>query len=393
MDDVNIIVPIGHDDGVRIAEALEAMASRVDGSSEVMSLDGTSFAVNSVDAVGIPTYVSDVAEYSRYGLTETGWYVFARIKSGRSGVTVTDETTVEGAAGYVAEVGTGHIDVAVRFDVAATSQVVVVGWGTYAEVVVFKANDLAVRNLDYRTSFFVYDISPYVTWEYGPATGNYTRGYSYFELVDGEYVRIDPTTYDLNSPIPEGVYKHTKVIFEGMVRNVTYTFPEIIDCPLEFKLPDIPEDGYGAWYEVQLRYANTFSMTLTPESSEVKAATDATQSQTGGVNIIDLHYVDVAGQKLWRMVNTHSTVTNPVEVESVEFRTPPTKTEYTAGEALDMTGAVIVAHYVDGTRATISLDAVGLTLSPANGAALAAGTTEVVATFSGYTATTPITVS
>ena len=359
----------------------------------VSALENTPLALNMVvDTVGIPAYVSDPTAYAAYGIAESGWYVFARI-SAPKGVAVAAATAVEGAAGSIVAAGADHVDVAVRFEVAAQSCPVTVTWAAgSAETFVFRAEDLATRNLDYRTTFYVYDISPYVTWEYGEATGKYARNVTYFELVGGEYVAIDPTSYDLNADIPEGVYKHSKVVFEGMVRNVTYQLPEIVDCPLEFKLPDVPEDGYGAWYEVQLRYASTYSMTLTPESADVKAATDATQSQTGGVNIIDLHYADVAGAKLWRMVNTHSNYTNTVEVESVAFRTPPTKVAYAAGEELDMTGAVIVATYEDGTHAIISLDTIGLTLSPANGATLTAGTTEVTATFADHTATTPITV-
>ena len=83
-------------------------------------------------------------------------------------------------------------------------------------------------------------------------------------------------------------------------------------------------------------------------------------------------------------------------LESLAFRKAPDKVAYAAGEALDMTGAELVATYTDGTRSLVALDAVGLTLSPANGAALEAGTTEVVASLEGsdvtVTATTPITV-
>lgn len=382
-------------DAKATAESVRAEADRgVYGGigNRVTTLDATELVVGTeVTAAGIPAYVSDVSEYAAYGITETGWYVFGRVVA-KDGSKVTAETIVEGAAGHIAEVGSGHIDVAVRFEVAAMAQPVTIDWGTYVDRLLFSAPDLAVRNLDYRTSFYVYDISPYVTWEFDPAEGKYTKGYTYFELVDGEYVAIDPTSFDYNAEIPEGVYKHTKVTFEGMVRNVTYQMPDVIDCPLEFKLPDIPENGYGAWYEVQMRYASTFSMTLTPESDDVKAATDTTQSQTGGVNIVDLHYANVAGAKIWRMINTHSSYTDPAKVTEVTFRKPPTKTAYAAGEALDMTGAEIVADYEDGTHTIISLDAVGLTLSPANGATLAAGTTEVTATFSEHTATTPITV-
>lgn len=437
MDDVNIIVPIGHDDGVRIAEALEAMASRADGSSEVTSLDGTSFAVNSVDAVGIPTYVSDVTEYSRYGLTETGWYVFARIKSGRSGVTVTDDTTVEGAAGYIAEVGTDHIDVAVRFDVAATSQVVVVGWGTYAEVFVFKATDLAVRNLDYRVTFFVYDLAPYATWEWAPASdATFVEGKDYWRASgDGyavvpvtEYTAGDPlpawyeqlVSYELTAdeaylegksyyrksgatyaavevvagtPVPEVWYVHSKVTFAGMTKNVTYRLDAPVDCPSEFVLPEVEDDDHGCWYEMRFIHTGSYSSTLTPPTPDVKVATQHTQAEKKGLNMVDLHYSNVAGAKVWRFLNTHSDFNADVSpLVSIAFRTPPIKIEYVAGEALETAGAVVVATYEDGHTKIVTP-----TYTPANGVALTTETTELVASFTvgevTATASTPITVT
>lgn len=42
------------------------------------------------------------------------------------------------------------------------------------------------------------------------------------------------------------------------------------------------------------------------------------------------------------------------EIESIEITTPPTKTEYTVGEALDLTGMVVTATYTDGTDGEIT---------------------------------------
>lgn len=41
-------------------------------------------------------------------------------------------------------------------------------------------------------------------------------------------------------------------------------------------------------------------------------------------------------------------------VESIEITTPPTKTEYMAGEDFDPTGMVVTAHYTDGTTAVLT---------------------------------------
>ena len=43
-------------------------------------------------------------------------------------------------------------------------------------------------------------------------------------------------------------------------------------------------------------------------------------------------------------------------MESIEITTPPTKTEYMAGEDFDPTGMVVTAHYTDGTTADLSRD-------------------------------------
>ena len=40
----------------------------------------------------------------------------------------------------------------------------------------------------------------------------------------------------------------------------------------------------------------------------MKIATEHTQAETAGLNMIDLHYSKVSGTKLWRFLNTHSTI-------------------------------------------------------------------------------------
>lgn len=453
-------------------------------SSRITSLDDTKIAVSGafVMAVGIPTYVNDVSVYSEYGLTETGWFLFCRIVSGNSNVKSSEETTVDGAAGCI--ISDGHIDVAIRFGVAAMSQLVTVHWNAEEqETFVFLATDLAARNLDKRSTFYMYDVAEFATWhyklstdaafvgtkyytrhdgvysqaavkaqDYVPADTYYTHAYvisndevfqdgttyytvsggiytpaevvpgeplapegvepvpvyyvdewtltadtrfvgtryykehdgvyeqvavkaedtvpayyiqvptytlttdttfaegtNYYTLVndvyvlaevtigdpipadtyyiltmpyvqteesvfaagityytkqDGEYIQAEVTVGD---PIP-AYYVHAKVIFEGMTRNISYRFNDLIDCPVEIVLPEIEENGYGAWYEIQMRYAATYSCTLTlPEG--VKAGTTTSQTQTAGINVIDLHYVSVDGAKTWQLINTHTNLT------------------------------------------------------------------------------------
>ena len=102
-------------------------------------------------------------------------------------------------------------------------------------------------------------------------------------------------------------YNHSLLTFQGMTRNVTYKLDTIVDCPIEIVLPEIPEDGYGAWFEIQLRYKDTYSCTLLPPEG-VKIGTASTQAQSGGINTIDLQYTAVGGVQMWTLLNTHSNI-------------------------------------------------------------------------------------
>ena len=276
-------------------------------SGRVVSLTDTALESGTViEAIGIPEYVRDITSYASYGITESGWYIFARIYAGDDETVVTAETVISGAAGYIATVGAAYIDVAVRFDVASLSQVVKVEWGEHTDNFVFKATDLAVRNLDYRTTFYIYDLADFVTWDYAVATGTFAANTRYFTLDDGEYTEAEVTA---GATIPANTYyKHSKVHFEGMARNVTYKLDEMIDCPIEIVLPEVANDGHGAWFEFQLRYNAEYSCTLVPPSSDVKAGTAQTQKQTAGINVVDLHYTEVNGAKIWTLINTHSNI-------------------------------------------------------------------------------------
>lgn len=375
-------------------EALE-LAGGADG--RVTSLDGTALAPRTFDAVGVPAYVSDPAEHADYGLTEPGWYVFARIGC-KGSARVTADTAVTGAAGSVVTPGADHVDVAVRFDVAAMSCPVTVAWAEGdAETFVFAADDLAVRNLDYRTTFYIYDLSPFVTWEFGPTSdATFTAGNFYYTLAeDGTYELAEPGSYVIGDPIPaDTYYKHTKmVVGEGLTRNVTYRLDTPVDCPSEFRLPEVEDEEHGCWYEMRFMHTGSYSSVLTPMAPDVTVATQHTQAETKGINMVDLHYSAVAGHKVWRFMNTHSTFTEiAAKPVAAEFRTAPTKTAYAVGEALDVTGAEVVATYADGSKKLVTP-----TYAPANGATLTAGDTELTASYTEggvtVTATTPLTIT
>ena len=161
------------------------IADMVKERDRILPLDGSEIETgNIVVAVGIPAYVDDVNQYAEYGITETGWYVFARILAKGGGF-----VSVEGAAGYIASAGDDHVDVAVRFEVAATSQIVDVNWSEYTERIVFQATDLAVRNLDYRVTFYVYDADPFVTWYYKRSADPVFVGTKYYTEENGVYTQ------------------------------------------------------------------------------------------------------------------------------------------------------------------------------------------------------------
>lgn len=295
--------------GVERAEAAaQEAADSIDQARRVTSLDDTPLASTAViEAVGAPVYVSDVSAYADYGITSKGWYVFARIAA-QAGVTVGEGAAVTGAAGAIITQGADHVDVAVKFDVAALSQAVTVTWAEgNTERFVFKATDLAVRNLDYRVTFFVYDAAPYVRFEYARTTDTAFVANKRYYTKDGDTYTLAEVTTGA-AVTANTYYNHSKVIIEGLVRNITYKLDEPIDCPMEFILPDIEDETHGCWFEIRCHHLGEYSMTLTPPSSDIKVATEHTQKEAAGINMIQLHYTYVDGVKLWRFLNTKSTI-------------------------------------------------------------------------------------
>lgn len=192
-------------------DAWEEAASGWTAGARVESLDSTELEVtgSAVEALGTPAYVADPAELADYGVTEPGWYVLARVAA-PDGAAVTEGTTVTGAAGSVAEPGADHVDVAVRFDVAAMAAAVAIAWdASHADAFVFRATDLAVRNLDYRTTFYVYDLAPYATFEFERSTDQRFIGTEYWVRdvqADLGYTRASVKAYDV---VPTAYFERT----------------------------------------------------------------------------------------------------------------------------------------------------------------------------------------
>lgn len=306
--------------GHRIAESIQALTMTLIDEGRltppelrITSLDSTelaSSAVQVVEVVGIPTYVEDVTaeDYAAYQLTDPGWYVFARVAA-ITGTEVTENTEITGAAGYIAEVGADHVDLAIGFEVAALDKKIVISWGGYTDTFVFKCTDLAIRNLDYRSTFYIYDLADKVTWEYALTTDTeFAADKAYYTLADGVYTLATVTAGD---PVPaETYYNHSKVIVANLVRNVTYKLDAVIDCPMEIQVPEVADDGYGCWFELHLRHSGAHSITMVPpEGSDVKvAAAGASAAVTAGFNVVDMHYSEIDGVKLWMLANVHTNI-------------------------------------------------------------------------------------
>lgn len=275
--------------------------------NRVTSLDETGLASDKViEAVGIPVYVDDVTQYESFDIEDTGWYIFARIRA-RAGVTVGANASVTGAAGVIMTEGADHIDVAVKFEVAAVSKEVTVDWGEVTESFVFKSTDLAIRNLDYRVTFYVYDIEPFCTWTYTAATdATFDAGKYYYTKDEHDVYTLAEVTAGDSIPA-DTYYVHSKLTIEGMTRNVTYQCPTPIDCPVEIILPEIEDETHGAWFEVRFRFVAKYSITLTVPTG-VKVATEHTQAEKAGINMVDLHYTNIDDVKLWRFLNTASSI-------------------------------------------------------------------------------------
>lgn len=229
-----------------LSAALDAAIASQVNNTRVLSLTETQLASGSViEAVGVPAYVGDVTQYAAYGISETGWYIFARVLT-KSGEAIEAGVTVEGADGSIITAGEDHVDIAVRFEVASMSKAVTINWGTYTETYIFKATDLAVRNLDYRTTYYVYDLAPYATWVYRRSADFTFSGTKYYVLENSEYVQA---AVKARTPIPaDTYYTHSYVTTEDTVfvdGTTYYTKEGTVYTPAEVVVgEEIPASTY-----------------------------------------------------------------------------------------------------------------------------------------------------
>lgn len=199
---------------------LEQWLAEVNPQTRVTTLDDTYLTEHVIEAVGNPIYVSEdtIEQYAQYNITKSGWYVIARIAP-KPGVSASD-AVVEGASGFV--LAADHVDVAIEFEVASVSKVINITWGGETEIFVFKATDLAIRNLDYRVTFYLYDIAPYTTWEYKRSEDAAFIGTEYYTEENGIYTRAAVKAFEA---IPaDTYYTHSYIRSEDEVflEGITY---------------------------------------------------------------------------------------------------------------------------------------------------------------------------
>ena len=115
-----------------------------------------------------------------------------------------------------------------------------------------------------------------------------------------------------------------------------------------------------------------------------------TASVSGGSFSSDLpdEYIVPTDKTLVKNETTGLWELGTLAVTSIAITTAPTKTTYTAGDELDLTGIVITATYNDETTATVSSDDVTVTGFDSE----AAGTQTITVTYEGKTATFEVTV-
>lgn len=242
-----------------------------------------------IETVGSPEYIEekDLILYQDYGLTSPGWYVFAKINA-KKDTKVTGGYSVSGVEGYKQPtIGDTSIDVAIKFDVVAESQLVTINWGEYSENFVFKSTDLAIRNLDYRVTFYLYSIDDYTTWEYKfTEDTTFVNGRKYYIKNDEEYTLAEVTA---GAEVPANTYYiHSGVIFKDFVKNVSYCC-DYIDCPVTIYLPEVDDENYGAWFEVQTEFDTARSITIIP-SEGTKVSGNGVANPKAGIDIINFQF-------------------------------------------------------------------------------------------------------
>lgn len=95
-------------------------------------------------------------------------------------------------------------------------------------------------------------------------------------------------------------YIHSGATIQGFVQNVSYAL-DLIDCPITLHLPEVLDENYGAWFEIQTTLDAERSITLVaPTGVHISKALSV--SPAAGVNVINAQYH--GGSNMWRILVT-----------------------------------------------------------------------------------------
>lgn len=229
----------------------------------VVGMYGSNIAPMILEVIGVPEYIGEdeIGEVNGYDIAKTGWYSFARITAD-NGVYVGSGLIVDGVEDYKA--GVNYIDVAVRFGTNGDSTIITINWdGNTVNQYLFRATDLAIRNLDYRSTYRVYDIGDCLSF-----TTSGTK----------------------------------KAVFQNLTRNIVYAV-DAIDCPMVVHLPDVSTESFGTWIElrVELTTSTNVSLEFVPPGNTKLSGTNVNVPKEG-LNIIMAQYHEK--MNTWFISNT-----------------------------------------------------------------------------------------
>ena len=176
--------------------------------------------------------------------------------------------------------------------------------------------------------------------------------------------------------------------------------PEVTSSTYEETIYTSNNGGAATSFVATLTYSNFTSVedvnvissntSIIPVENCVLSNSNTTLTVTGnavaGSSTITVEAMD-SDTEVYTCEIEVAVLNNSSSVSKIEVTTQPTKTSYTEGDALDLTGLVITATYSDETTSNVTEDC---TFSPADGAALALSDTTVSVsyTFSGKTVNT-----
>jgi len=207
-----------------------------------------------------------------------------------------------------------------------------------------------------------------------------TTGLSIYELMNTGRTRdvesgwtVDPVTFTT-----AGI-QYVPVTYNGFTTTFSVVVQEIVPVELEIVTPADKTSFYvGETFDT-----TGLELKLTYNNGDVETVTTGYTASIDKVTVAGTSSVVITYCEL--TVSYDIEATNP-SLLSISVTKLPTKTEYKAGEMFSTVGMVVTGNYSAG----ITNEITDYTFTPSG--ALTLGTTEVVISKNGYTATCPITV-